>query len=210
MVKYNSDKESKRLSEVLFNNKAYQVLAHLFENSDRKLSISEIEEAVDVSRPVISNLINDLRDLGLVSKEKKGNLYLISIISDSPYYEYLEHILDLDAEPLRNAVTKLVGDLEEEGLLSGIASIYLFGSVARGIPKVDSDIDLLFISNSEFDESDKKDICNFVSKQEKNQKVSFSITWYDREELKSGLASGIVFVERVVEEGIKLYGEDIW
>ncbi len=210
MSKNNLEGGSNRLSGVLFNSKAYQVLVYLFENSEKEHSISEIVEGVDVSRPVISGLVNELRDLGLVNKKKKGNLYLISLNSDSPYYSHLENILDLDAEPLREAAAGLVDALDEEDLLSGMLSIYLFGSVARGIPSVDSDIDLLFVEDGELDESDKENVMAFIAGEEDRLKVNFSVTWYDENELKKSLSRGIAFVERVKEEGVKLYGEDLW
>ena len=210
MSKNNLEGGSNRLSGVLFNSKAYQVLVYLFENSEKEHSISEIVEGVDVSRPVISGLVNELRDLGLVNKKKNGNLYLISLNSDSPYYSHLENILDLDAEPLREAAAGLVDALDEEDLLSGMLSIYLFGSVARGIPSVDSDIDLLFVEDGELDESDKENVMAFIAGEEDRLKVNFSVTWYDENELKKSLSRGIAFVERVKEEGVKLYGEDLW
>lgn len=210
MSKNNLEGGSNRLSGVLFNSKAYQVLVYLFENSEKEHSISEIVEGVDVSRPVISGLVNELRDLGLVNKKKKGNLYLISLNSDSPYYSHLENILDLDAEPLREAAAGLVDALDEEDLLSGILSIYLFGSVARGIPTVDSDIDLLFVEEENFKELDEKEIMNFIAAEENHLKVNFSVTWYKEDELMRDVSRGIAFAKRVKEEGVKLYGEDLW
>lgn len=199
-----------RLSGVLFNPKAYQILAHLFNNPDKEFSISEIKDAVDVSRPIISKLVNDLRDLGLVEKRKKGNLYLISLNENSPYYYPLKDILNLDSEPFEKAAEELIEELKDEELLAGIISVYLFGSVARGVPEIDSDIDLLFVHEDEFSEEDKNSIQNFLTSEEKRLKVNFSVTWYEKEELERDESRGIAFVERVKGEGEHLYGEELW
>ncbi|MDY6768603.1 MAG: nucleotidyltransferase domain-containing protein, partial [Candidatus Nanohaloarchaea archaeon] len=137
-----------RLTGLLFNHKRYDILAYLLENEDRQLTISDIVEGVekDVSRQHVTNLVNDLRDLGLVEKEKKGNLYLIEVNTDSPYYEPLKDLLEIDAKPLRKAAEEVVEEvLDEFKVEDSIVAAYLFGSVARGAPQIDSDIDILLI-----------------------------------------------------------------
>lgn len=201
--------EGSRLSEVLFNQKAYQILAHLLDSPDGEFSISEIKESVEVSRPVISKVVDSLKDIGVVNKRKKGNLYLISVNVDSTYYKPLQEILQLDSKPLKEAAEELLEGMEEEGLLEDVVSVYLFGSVARGVPRTDSDIDLLFV-HDDLSEENKKSVQNFVSKMEKRLNVSFSITWYGRKELRDQKAHGVALVERVEEEGENLYGEELW
>lgn len=201
--------EDSRLSEVLFNQKAYQILAQLLDNSDEEFSISEIKDSVDVSRPVISKVVDSLKDIGVVNKRKKGNLYLISVNVDSTYYKPLQEILQLDSRPLKEAAEELLEKMGKEELLHDVVSVYLFGSVARGVPRTDSDIDLLFV-HDDLSEEKKESAQNFVAKMGKRLNVSFSVTWYGRKELRDQKAHGVAFTERVEEEGENLYGEELW
>lgn len=209
MTEKTASGESRRLSEVLFNRKAYQVIAYLLDNPDKEFSISDIKEGVDVSRPVISDVLNSLKDIGLVDKRKKGNLYLVSVNRDSTYYGPLEEILQLDSRPLEKAASKLIQGLKERELLGEVVSVYLFGSVARGVPRTDSDIDLLFI-HDDISEEDKRSVQSFATSKEKRLRVQFSITWYGRAKLENDRISEVAFVRRVEKEGKHLYGEKLW
>lgn len=204
------DISAKKLSEVLFNDKAYRILGHLFDNPEEEFSITEIKENVDVSRPVISDVVDSLKDTGVIDKRKKGNLYLISVNENSAYYQPLDEILQLDSKPLEESAEKLLGELKSEKLLKRIVSVYLFGSVARGVPRTDSDIDLLFVHESGLSEDEKTSIENFTRSLEKKLKVTFSITWYEEGDLKNDRESGVAFAERVGEEGKHFYGDELW
>jgi len=216
MVAALSEQEGQtRLSELLFNHKRYNILAYLFDRGDEQVTIGDIIEDVDVSRPYATSLINDLHALGLIEKEKKGNMYLITVNTDSAYYESLSQLLTIDADPLQRAAENAVNQVLDTCLMSTgnpvsdhIAAIALFGSVARGSPRIDSDIDLLFVHNDDQLTDDERDqLRHFFGKYGDQVQVSFSLTFYTEKEWKRDGQRGISFVERVDEEGITLYGE---
>ncbi|MFB6199750.1 MAG: winged helix-turn-helix domain-containing protein [Candidatus Nanohaloarchaea archaeon] len=201
-----------RLTGLLFNHKRYDILAYLLENEDRQLTISDIVDGVeeDVSRQHVTNLVNDLRDLGLVEKEKKGNLYLIEVNTDSPYYEPLKDLLEIDAKPLRKAAEEVVEEvLDDTEYENSIVAAYLFGSVARGAPQIDSDIDILIIHKEDLSEKGQQVITDMFETHGSELKVSFSITWYNQEEWERDVKRESAFTERVQDEWIHLAGEQL-
>lgn len=204
----NMSQETNRLSTTLFNQKKYRILSLLLTNPDKQFSISEIKEQADVSRPLISNFIDELRDLGLVKKDKKGNLYLIEIETGSPYYNALKEVLELDARPLKKAAKDLAKEMKKRS--TAITSIYLFGSVARGTPRLDSDIDLLVIYQEEnLSQGDKEKMRSLAKKQGDKLNVSFSLTWYQTTKFEEDLEWGESFAKKIKEEGVLLEGERV-
>lgn len=201
------EQEPDRLSSLLFNRKRYNVLAYILANQDEQLTIKEIMEAVDVSRPHVTDLINSFRDLGLVRKEKKGNMYLITVNEDSPYLEPLEELLRIDAEPLRLAAIDFIDRAMQDGG-QAIVAAYLFGSVARGTPRIDSDIDILFI-HEDMSEDARQRITDQAQQYGDAHGVSLSVTWYRRDEWERDRDSGVAFVERIQEEAEHIAGDDL-
>jgi predicted nucleotidyltransferase/biotin operon repressor len=204
-----------RLSALLFNQKRYNVLAYLLNHTDEQLTIGEIVEGVDVSRPHVTNLVNDLRDLGLVEKRKKGNMYLISVNDDSPYYDPLRALLQIDAAPLQDAAEDVVEDVLQEQLDGDlvedrVVAVYLFGSVARGTAGIDSDIDILIIHREDLLGPDQQEIVRDLFANDGDElRVSFSVTFYTQQDWERDRRRGIAFVERVAAEGIHLHGEQL-
>lgn len=200
--------ESPRLSQVLFNENRYAILAFLLNNPDSQYSIAEIQDEVEVSRPVISEFVDQLRDLGLVQKARKGPMYLISINRHSPYYDRLQDLLELDAEPLRESAQHIADELIAN---YNIASIYLYGSAARGTPKTDSDLDLLIIERDDLSDSEKSEAESFIRKQADQWKLTLHPMWMDEEDIEYfGEEMELPMMRDVKEEGIHLAGEELW
>jgi predicted nucleotidyltransferase/DNA-binding transcriptional ArsR family regulator len=205
-----------RLSGLLFNHKRYSILAYLLTHEDEQLTVGEIIDAVDASRPHVTNFVNDLRDLGLVEKEKKGNMYLITVNEDSPYYEPLYELLRIDAEPLQRAAEEAVDTVLDKHLDRGdriedqVVAVELFGSVARGTPQIDSDIDILIIHKEDtIDAAAQDELRDLFAKHGDELKVSFSLTFYTQDEWERNRRRGVAFPERVAEEGLRLHGEQL-
>lgn len=215
MVTAPSEQEDRtRLSGLLFNRKRYNILAYLFDRADEQVTIGDIITDVDVSRPYATSLINDLHALGLVEKEKKGNMYLITVNTDSAYYGSLLKLLKIDAEPLQEAAERVVDDVLDLHLVSSsdpvpdhVAAVVLFGSVARGMPRIDSDIDLLIVHDGGVTGDDRDQLRRVFAKYGERLQVSFSLTFYTVTEWERDSQRGIAFVERVTEEGHVLWGE---
>lgn len=209
MVGRKRPEEDARLASVLFNKKKYQILGFLLDNPDEQFSIKDIKDATEVSRPVISDLVEALSKIGLLDREKKGNLYLIEVNRYSPYYRSLKSILKVDSKPLKHAAHKAADRIMEIGkdLESHIVSIYLFGSVAREMPRLDSDVDLLVVEDGDMIPEQRDAVEHIANQHGENLNVDFSITWYTEEEFRDNLVEGVALVKRILEEGKKLAGK---
>ena len=83
--------------------------------------------------------------------------------------------------------------------------IILFGSMARGDQRTDSDIDLLIIKKSKLKRPFRvKEIFESLRGMERNYALDPIV--YTPEEIKERLALGDYFIMRILKEGKKLYG----
>ncbi|MDY6789376.1 MAG: nucleotidyltransferase domain-containing protein [Candidatus Nanohaloarchaea archaeon] len=136
-------------------------------------------------------------------------MYFIEVNASSPYCSPLKNILEVDSQPLKEAAEGVADDIMEE-YADGIVSIYLFGSVARGTPRIDSDIDILIVyKENRLGEEERQRIVDSVRRQEDKLKIHIQLLWYSKEEWERDLRRGISINERIVEEGIRLEGEEL-
>lgn len=95
----------------------------------------EIGRSIEVSVGATNQTLKFLLSMGVVTREKKGQLYLYRIIPDHPIvreFKKFENILDLNPLLLR------IREVSNK--------IVLYGSCATGEDTVESDIDLFIIS----------------------------------------------------------------
>jgi len=95
----------------------------------------EIARTTGVSIGSTNQTLNLLLNMGVVSREKRGQLYLYRIIAESPFvqeFKKFENVLDLTGLVLR--IQKVTD------------KIVLYGSCATGEDTSESDIDLFIIS----------------------------------------------------------------
>ena len=95
----------------------------------------EMARSVEVSVGATNQTLKLLLSMGVVTREKKGQLYLYRIMPDHPIvreFKKFENILDLNALILR------IREVSNK--------IVLYGSCATGEDTVESDMDLFIIS----------------------------------------------------------------
>jgi len=209
--------ESTTLSQIMLKKAPRKILKYLMEHKEEQITITEIEDGTDCARTTITKFINSLRDLGLVKKKRHGMQYLIEVNTDSPYYSPLKRVLEIDTEPLRDLAKKVASELMYN-YSSGIRSIYLFGSVAKGIPTTTSDIDLLVVlkdekKDSTVQEADKRDFKEelqaYADGVIKDSGVTPSLKFYTEKRLKKDEKRKIKLIENIKEHGELLEGEDV-
>lgn len=198
-----------RLSTCLFRTKRFKVLELLLDKPEEEFTISRIKEMAGVSKPTILKFVGELSSLGIVEKEKKGNAYLVSLNSYNPYTTHLKKILELDTEPLIEASKKLKEETLKEKK-EKVDSIVLFGSVARGTPKLTSDVDILVLLSSKATEGDKNEILGISRKLREKFGVRYSLTTMEREEFKLSFERGDEFARHVKRDCKILYGGGKW
>ena len=134
----------KYLEQVLGNKGSIGVLRVLVDHRGRVFTIRRLAEDADISHTEAASTIRDLESLGIVQVQPVGKAHQISLNPRS-------HILNKIIEPIfkaeRQSLQDVIAILKKNLGSKKIISAAVFGSVARGQEKQDSDLDLLIISN---------------------------------------------------------------
>ena len=129
------------LAATLFGKTRQAVLGLLYSHPDQAFYLRQITQAVDLGQGTVQRELAQLVEAGLLTKKQQGNQIHFQANPVSPIY----------AE-LRAIVTKTVGaaDALRRGLTSLAPKIkvaFIYGSVAEGKERSESDIDLMVIGD---------------------------------------------------------------
>jgi len=116
------------------------ILSKLVMNTNRSFYIRELSKEIGLTFSVVYKEIENLKDLDLVTEERKGKLRLFTINKNSVIYEELRKIL-LKTTALGQQLKAAIPQLKK----AKYALIY--GSIARGEELETSDVDLLIIGD---------------------------------------------------------------
>lgn len=181
---------STMLPEVLFKNRSYNILSFFSLHPHQAYYDKEISEKTGVSRGATNQVLNNLLQNKLVSRERRGKMWFYSL-SNQPlirYFRVFENLVKL---------TELVNRLSPL-----VKRIILFGSVANGTDTHESDIDLFVMTDEP--EVISKEIRNFkidrVIKPVIQTPLEYA-TSKDRDKVfYNEVAQGIVLFERETNE----------
>jgi predicted nucleotidyltransferase len=129
------------LADALFSTTRQRVLGLLFGQPDRSFFATEIIKRAGSGSGSVQRELARLAESGLISVSRIGNQKHYQANNSSPLFHELRGIVRKTsglAEPIRDALTPLVERLK-------LAVIY--GSVAKGTDRADSDIDLLLVAD---------------------------------------------------------------
>jgi len=170
----------------------FKVFAHL-RNTREKESVRSLARKAKIGVSTAKHCLDYLFEKDIVKKQVFGRMYQFEINN--------ENILARQFK-----ITMTVAELEDSGLVKellqeypSILSIVLFGSAASGRDSSASDIDILIIAS--------KEIKIIPLKAEKRLKREVSIIKYAYTGWKRKARNDKVFYEKIITEGIALYGE---
>ncbi|MFL9828084.1 nucleotidyltransferase domain-containing protein [Rhodoplanes sp. SY1] len=151
-------------SNALFSAVQQRVLGLIFGQPERSFYTSEIVRTVRSGTGAVERELSRLRRSGLVSVEQIGNQKHYRANTESPVFEELRGLVRKTvgfADPVRTAL---------EPFAASIGVAFIFGSVAKGTDRQESDIDLMVIG----DDLDYSDLYSAAQKIENNvhRKVS--------------------------------------
>jgi predicted nucleotidyltransferase len=133
-----------QLVEVLFGAYRRRILALLLLRADESFYVREIARLTSIPAGSLHRELKLLADAGLLSRTSSGNQIRYQTDRSCPIYPELAGIFRKTAgivDVLREALTPLS---------SKISLAFVFGSVAQGIERVGSDIDLLVVGSVPF------------------------------------------------------------
>ena len=171
----------------LYNQTPLKIFSFLSINPDTDLSAREISNNTDASKGATHNALQTFLMLGIVSRQKKGNVYLYRLNQENPLvkqYKIFENILLL---------TSLIQQIRQISY-----KIILFGNYARGENNGQSDIDL-------FVETDEKEkVQKAINEFEKEKMYNVKPVIHDSSEIVELEKDDKPFFDQV-KEGIILW-----
>ncbi|MCK5290589.1 MAG: nucleotidyltransferase domain-containing protein [Thermoplasmata archaeon] len=118
------------------------VLRILLRYPDRRFTGRELASFADLSHPGALKALKALEAFNLVTISSHGRAYVISLNKESPLIEDLQPLFEGESGA-RSELVRRIGKAFE----GTSASVFLFGSVARGEEETSSDIDVLVVTS---------------------------------------------------------------
>ena len=121
----------------------------LLDYPKREFTMNELSKLSGISYATVWRFVQKLDKAGIISTKVAGHSLECRLNESSPFIRELEKIFKAELSPQRLAVKKFTLGAKK---INSIKKIILFGSVASGKEKLESDIDMAFI----IDKKDKK------------------------------------------------------
>jgi predicted nucleotidyltransferase len=129
------------LDAILLGKTRSAVLRELFMNPDRRVSFNELVRRVKSGDGAVARELKTLIETGLVVEQREGNQRFLSARTDSPVFQELKTFIS-KTSGIPYIVREALAGIEDQ-----IAVAFVFGSVARGSERTDSDLDLFVIGS---------------------------------------------------------------
>lgn len=130
------------IETVLGSQVKIKMLRALLRHPSKKFTIRELAKFIGVTHTPVLRSMKDLQGMNLINLEKHGTANLLALNTSSHLYPILNSLFSFEHETLKNLINKL------RALLPPIETAVLFGSLQKGAEKIDSDIDLLIITEN--------------------------------------------------------------
>lgn len=131
------------LTEILGSKANVRTLKTLLRYRGKVFTIRELAKTAGLSHPQVSRVVKELERRGIVKLQPVGRAYQISVNEES-------YVLKSMIEPLfraeENTVNSFISTIRPFFRDTRISSVAIFGSMARGLERNTSDIDLLVIA----------------------------------------------------------------
>jgi predicted nucleotidyltransferase len=186
------------LSVALFSKSRRVVLSILYGHPDRTFYLREIADMAGLGMGQIQRELKRLAKSGIIRRFEQGRHVYFQADENCPIYG-----------ELRSLVTKTVGATEVlrealQDLTERIAVAFVYGSVARGEERHNSDLDLLVIGDVSFG-----DVIEALSEAQSRLQREINAVVYPGNELSRKLADHHHFLTSVMEsEKIFIIGDE--
>lgn len=135
-----------KLSYGLFGKVRSAVLALLFSNSEQSFYFRQIARSIGSGRGAVQRELVNLLELGLIISYRQGNQVYYQANPRCPIFSEIKSLMIKTcgvAGVLQEALTPIEAQ---------VRSAFIYGSLAKGLEKPDSDVDVLVIGNVNFSE----------------------------------------------------------
>ena len=176
------------LANALFSMTQQRLLGLLFGQPERRFFANELIELARSGSGAVQRELHRLSDSGLVTDTKEGNRRYFQANRAAPLFEELRSIVLKTvgaAEPVRAALAAKVPQIK---------LAVIFGSVAKGVESVASDLDLLIVSDS----LTLEETYAALAPAERQLARQVSVTLYTPEEYRRRLLDKNPFLHKVL------------
>ncbi|MEW5896407.1 MAG: nucleotidyltransferase domain-containing protein [Nanoarchaeota archaeon] len=134
-----------KLEQILGSKNSLAVLRYLVLHSYLSYGITELSEILNISKSNVLRILKVFENEKIIIIQKSGRKKLIRINSELKLIENLWKIFMVEKQMNLQAEFKNIIELFYEEIKKETEVFILFGSVAQGLAKRDSDIDLLVV-----------------------------------------------------------------
>lgn len=183
---------TKSIGDALFTKTQRKILALLFSRSDASLYKNEIIRRAGMGRGTIARELDSLVAAGILSAEKMGNQTRFRANPACPVYKELQSLVR-KTFGIAGEVAAALAPLDSQ-----IQYAFVYGSVARGEEKAESDLDLMIVGRN----IAYGDVMSALLETEKDLGRTINPTVYTPEEYNKKLAQKDSFLKRVLVQPI--------
>jgi len=197
----------KRPLDDLFGNPSnVRVLRHMILYPSPVLTGRGIARELGMSHATCIRSLNNLVDLGILSRKRVGSSATYEIAEASAIItDILEPAFNEEAHLLQGLVDTML-----DGIKRKVLAVYLFGSVVREEDTPSSDVDILVIPKQPGDKQlVEKALARNKEQAYKRYRVGVSTITYDCEEFQKMKAQKHPLIREVFKEGILLSGKEV-
>ena len=186
------------LGALLLGKTRLSILSLLLPQPERRLYLREIVRLLGAGQGAVQRELAKLTGAGILTKEREGNLTYYQANRMSPVFDELRGLVEKTAGIAGSVRTALLP------LAETIERAFLFGSVARGEERAESDIDLMVIGDVSF-----VDVITAISTLQESLGREINPTVFMPAEFAKRIEQGDHFMTRVMrEKRVDLIGGD--
>jgi uncharacterized protein len=130
------------LDAILLGKTRSAVLREMFLNPDRRITFNELVRRVKSGDGAVSRELKILIGAGLVEEQREGNQRFLRARKESAVFTELKAFIT-KTSGIPSIIREALGGLEQQ-----IAVAFIFGSVAKGTERENSDVDLFVIGTA--------------------------------------------------------------
>lgn len=174
------------LSELITSKTRVKILTLFLTHPDERFYFKNLIDRLDVPPTGLQSELKKFERIGLLESKREGNIKFYWVNKNFPIYEELKSII-LKTVGLADALQEKLSEIGD------VDSAFIFGSVAKNLEDVKSDIDLMIIGDPDLDALNE-----VVSAAEKVLQREVNYTVFTPKEWKERVAKKNSFVMDVL------------
>jgi len=188
--------------EVLGSKAGIRVLKTLVRYRGKVFTVRELARTAGLSHPEVSLVVKNLENRGVVRLQPVGRAYQV-VLNDESYV--LRSIVEPMIKAEENTLNSLISTIRPFFREKGIASVAVYGSVAKGLEKKLSDVDLLVIA----EDRELANDCAARASMATHSKFGLGLSPLIMDEIRFASRKSADLAKSILESYILVWGRDL-